>query len=162
MAYNSEPKSIIIDNNDYFALVREELAAGNKAVFTVKGYSMTPFLRHEVDSVELVAVESSNIKPLSIVLFTYKGRYILHRILKIDGRKIIIQGDGNIKVQEVVTREDIHGVVTSLLRKRRDGSYSRVECSSKWFILMSRVWLLLTPLRRWILAIYRRVPLLHI
>ena len=163
---NGTESSLVIDNNEYFALVLEEMQKGNKVVFTAKGHSMTPFLRHERDSVELVMPTDSNVKEHSIVLFTFHGRYIMHRILKIDymthgavNKKdvLTIQGDGNICGQETVTRDAVIGVVAKLLRKRRNGSYHAIDCNGSFFRIATAIWLFLTPVRRYILAIRRRI-----
>lgn len=158
--------SMVLENNEYFALVQEEMRNGNKVVFTAKGHSMTPFLRHERDSVELVLPNEANVKEHAIVLFTLHGRYIMHRILNIDYVNtgavndkdvLTIQGDGIISGQEIVTRDAVIGVVTKLLRKRRDGSYHAIDCNGNFFKAATAIWLFLTPARRYILAIRRRI-----
>ncbi len=157
--------TMVLENNEYFALVQEEMHNGNKVVFTAKGHSMTPFLRHERDSVELVLPNEENVKEHAIVLFTLHGRYIMHRILKIDyvipgavndKDVLTIQGDGNIKGQEIVTRDAVIGVVAKLLRKGRNGSYHAIDCKGRFFRIATAIWLFLTPARRYILAVRRR------
>ena len=109
---------------------------GLRVTFPVKGYSMLPFIIGGKESVDLV--KPIDIQVGHVVLAWVEGcRYVVHRIIQIDGDKVVLMGDGNIA-----------GVVTP--KGKHNNLYS------PWRIKASHLWWRLLPIRRWILAIYRR------
>lgn len=141
-----------IPNDIFFAQVESELSAGRSVIFKVKGNSMYPFLRNGIDSVKLVPVNQPLVKN-DVVIFKFNGNHILHRIIKIDGERYILQGDGVIKTREYCTREDIKGVVTHICR----GEGEMIEVTSTKWRTLSVIWLSLSFARRYLLAILRRL-----
>ena len=144
---------MIINNDEFFAKVLEVLGKGQSATIPVKGFSMLPFIRGEKDLVVL----SNPDRPYregDIVLFRYCGRYVMHRIISAGEKKVVIMGDGVPKSTETVTREDICGLVTQILRrgKRKVDPFS--ACQQR----RARIWRKLLPVRGYLLAIYRRLP----
>lgn len=143
-----------LSNEIFFAEVERLLAAGEEVSILVKGNSMTPLMCNGHNKAILRRAERSDIKPGAVMLFRYRGTHVLHRIEKIEGDKITFAGDGNYKIKEVATRQDIVAVMVAV--KRSSGR--RVECSSRSWCWQSRAWLMLPPmLRRIILGIRRRL-----
>ena len=141
-----------IPNDIFFAQVESELSAGRSVIFKVKGNSMYPFLRNGIDSVRLAPVNQPLVKN-DVVIFKYYGNQILHRIIKIDGERYILQGDGIIINREHCRKEDVIGVVTHIFR----GEGRMIPVTSlKWKIL-SWIWLSLRFARRYLLTILRRI-----
>ena len=65
---------------------------------------MLPFISGERDSV--VLAKTDNIKLYDIVLaIVNENQYVLHRVIKIMGNKLILMGDGNLKGCEICTIE---------------------------------------------------------
>lgn len=139
-----------IPNDLFFAQIESEIAEGKSVIFKVKGNSMYPFLRNGIDSVKLAPVNQKLAKN-DVVLFKFNGKHVLHRIIKIEGDKYILQGDGVIKNKEYCSSEDIIGVVTHICRE--DGKMIAVK-SFKWRIL-PEIWFILRFARRYLLAIIR-------
>ena len=80
----------------------------------------------------------------------------MHRVVRIDGDPIVFEGDGNYKRKEIVTRSDIIALVKTIIRP----SGRSVECSSRRWHTMSRMWLILPrELRRIILGVMRRIKI---
>ena len=94
---------MIIDNDTFFADVLRLLDQGKQVTIPVKGFSMLPFIRGGKD---LVVLEKAGevLRADDIVLFHVGpregGRYVMHRILSIDGDAVDIQGDGVPKIHE--------------------------------------------------------------
>ena len=80
-------------NDIFFAQVESEILAGQSVRFKVKGSSMYPLLRDGKDEVTLSPITREP-EIMDIVLFRYKGKHVLHRIISIAGDKYTIQGDG--------------------------------------------------------------------
>ena len=112
---------LVFSNNDFFALVAQELADNGKVRFRVKGVSMQPLLRNERDEV-LVEKDPDSLKKGDIVLFRFHGGYILHRIYAVQDGVYRIKGDNTYGAKEYCRREDILGKVTRIYRKKTGSS----------------------------------------
>lgn len=128
------------------------LDEGHTVTLKLKGYSMRPFLENNRDKALLT--KAHDIKKGDPVLAEIApGRYVLHRIIDIDNGKITLLGDGNLTV-EVCRIEDIKGSVIGFYRKGRN-VMDRTD-GMKWKAY-SFIWTRLRPVRRYLLAIYRRI-----
>ncbi|MBR4296957.1 MAG: S24/S26 family peptidase [Bacteroidaceae bacterium] len=148
-------KTIEISNEILIPKVKEVIDRGATATLRVKGYSMRIYLDNGRDLVTLKAPQREALRPGDVVLAEYiPEHYVLHRIIKRTGNQLTLMGDGNVKGTESCTTDDVIGIVTHFYRKGRKTPES-VE-GWKWKTY-SRIWLALTPIRRYILAIYRRL-----
>lgn len=141
-----------LSNDIFFAQVESEIAAGRSVRFKVKGNSMYPFLRNGKDEVVLSPLQHDP-KLLDIVLFKYKGKHVLHRIIDIDSGIYTIQGDGIFSSFEQCTRDDIIGKVNFICKNggktRGIESFVCRQFSIWWFYFRF--------CRRLLLALIRRV-----
>jgi phage repressor protein C with HTH and peptisase S24 domain len=123
-------------NEQFFALVEKELEEGKTVKIRLKGNSMFPLLRSGRDSVILVKSPAHSLKPMDVVLFRYCGNFILHRIIKKDGARLLLQGDGVISAVERCTVDDVVGKVVKVCR-----SSGRTISVDSWrWIFASRLW----------------------
>ena len=139
-------------------LIHESIALlheGHRVILAVKGSSMHPFIIGGKESVELVSPQSS-LKEGDVVLAWVNGtHFVIHRIIGIEGETVSLMGDGNnagverCKVNEVAA---IAEYVIAANGKRR-------YLYTKKRLRFARLWRKLLPVRRWILAIYRRTLL---
>jgi signal peptidase I len=148
---------MIIDNDTFFADVRRLLDQGKRVTIPVKGLSMLPFIRGGKDLVVLEKV-GGNLQRDDIVLFHVGpregGRYVMHRILTMDGDVVDIQGDGVPKTHELVRRNQVIAKAVEILR----GGKRRVDPYSPGQRRLVHFWQWLRPVRRYILFIYRHLP----
>ena len=79
---NNKAEVRYVDNNILLRHISDSLKNGHKAVLRIKGESMYPFLRNTRDLVVLKTPRANELKPGSIFLFQWEGRYILHRLIK--------------------------------------------------------------------------------
>lgn len=144
-APQSTDRKIVGDDN-YFALVDELLKEGKEVIITPKGNSMLPFIRNGRDEVVMVRLE----RPAEvgdILLAKIGSRFVMHRVFAVEGDAITLMGDGNILGKEYCRHSDIIGLVSEI---RKDGG--RVVKPGK-----GKFWRMLLPVRRYILAFYKRV-----
>ena len=136
---------VTIPNSVLFEEVAAVLQEGREAVITPTGNSMRPFIRGGVDRVVLGLRDTLAVG--DIVLARFDRRYILHRILALDGEAVTLMGDGNLRGRERVRTADVIGTVTAIIKpdgqRRTPGK--------------GRLWRVLLPVRRYLLAIYRRL-----
>ena len=146
-------EKMVIKNDPFFAEVVRMLDEGKRVRIPVKGYSMLPFIRGEKDEVWLEA-PGDELKVDDIVLFRYKERYIMHRIIKISEEEgIVIRGDGVPETCEYPSKDEICGLVTAIIRNGKDcDPYSKRE------LRRVHLWQMLRPLRRYLLFAYRHFP----
>ena len=126
---------------------------GKKSVtFTVRGYSMRPFLEDRRDKVILAPPRQPQIGDVVLAAIGDKV-YALHRVIKIKDGVYTMQGDGNpTYMTETFRNADIIGIADGFIRK---GKIVRTD-SALWRGY-SYIWKILKPFRRIILAVYRRV-----
>ena len=135
---------------DLIKLVNE----GQRVILPVKGNSMLPFIIGGWESVELV--KSETVAVGDVVLAWINGcRFVVHRIIQIDGNQVQLMGDGNITAVEYCSISDVKAraeyVITPYGKRRYLYTPQRLR--------FSRLWSKLLPVRRWILAVYRRTLL---
>ena len=135
----------VLPNDILLGEVAAVLSEGREVVISPTGNSMLPFIRDGRDRV--VLRKQDDLAVGDIVLMYTGGRYILHRVIEIDGEQVTLMGDGNLKSVEHGTRAEVIGTVTEILRP--GGRSVRPGTG--------RFWRVLKPVRRYILAIYRRL-----
>ena len=136
----------ILPNEILLAEAGALLAEGRDVELLVKGNSMLPFLHDEQDSVRLRKLETVEKGDIVLALIA-PGRYVLHRVRKLEGERLTLMGDGNIRGTEGCTRSDVLGTAIELIGP--DGTLRRPG--------NGRLWAALRPIRRYLLFIYRRL-----
>lgn len=118
----------------------------------VKGNSMLPFIIGSKESV--VLQKPVQLKVGDVVLaWVDNRRYVLHRIIRIEGEHVVLMGDGNIIGTEHCAVSDVKAWATHVVSA--DGRQH--ELYSNWRQRAVKVWWWLRPIRRYLLAIYRRI-----
>ena len=137
-------------------LIEETIAMlkeGRRVVLPVKGSSMHPVIIGGKESVELVSPQEP-LKVGDVVLAWVNGtRYVVHRIIGIDDDKVSLMGDGNSidKVEHCQT-EEVAGVAEYVVAPNGKRRYLYTKTRQR----CSRLWWKVKPVRRWLLALYRR------
>ncbi len=128
------------------------LEEGHQVTLSLRGFSMRPFLEDSRDKALLTRPTQVKIGD-PVLAEIAKGHYVLHRVIKIEGETVVLKGDGNLST-EVCTLQDIKASVIGFYRKGRK-SLDRAD-GMKWRIY-SWTWMRLSPIRRYLLAAYRRI-----
>lgn len=143
----------ILDTKEYLDAVCQMLVEGQNGVpVPVAGSSMTPFL-HPGDMVYLDPV-ASPLRRGDIVLYTRPGgRYVLHRIVKVntDGSFIML-GDAQMEREWIESEKQIHARVVRALHRGK----LLTPKSFRW-CFFATVWRWVVPLRHWIMNTYARI-----
>lgn len=129
------------------------LKEGREVVFLVKGYSMLPFITGWAESVELHRLERRPIAGDIVLAKVESGHFVLHRIISVDADGLVtLMGDGNNRGVEHCHDTDIIGIAIYALDYKGHKRY----LYTPWRKFASRLWWKLLPLRRYLLAVYRR------
>lgn len=143
----------VVPNQELIPEIGKLIQEGTDVVFRPKGMSMLPFIRGGRDSV--VLRKTDGLKAGDIVLAEVgKGTYVLHRIESIVGNVIILMGDGNLAGRERCTADQVIAVAIRILKDEKE-----IDCRSAGYLRRARLWRRLLPVRRYLLAIYRRILL---
>ena len=128
------------------------LEEGHTVTLRLRGYSMRPFLEDGRDKALLTKAENPQVGD-AVLAEVAPRHYVLHRIISIKGDDVTLRGDGNLGTEECKLA-DVKGAVIGFYRKgcekldRTDGM--------KWRCY-SWLWMRLFPVRRYLLAFYRRI-----
>ena len=128
----------------------EEMLKKNKhIVYTNVGHSMMPLLRQRKDVIEIKKKEPGRCKKYDVVLYKYRDKYILHRVLEVlpDG-KYIIAGDNTFVLEKDITDEQIIGVMTRVIRDGRS-----IYMDNKTYRVYVHLWCDAYPIRMGILKV---------
>lgn len=148
----SEIKEIQFENAKFLPEVVRMLNEGHTVTLRLKGYSMRPFLEDGRDKALLTRVEDPKVGDPVLAEIT-PGHFVLHRIIAMEDDDVTLRGDGNL-ANEYCRRENVVGAVVGFYRKGRT-KLDRTD-GRKWRAY-SYVWMRLYPIRRYLLAFYRRV-----
>lgn len=146
-------KTILKDKGLMMEEVRRLIAEGKTVSITVKGNSMNPFIVHLRDRMTLGPWKDQDIRKGTVALVKdFRGNYVIHRIIRRDEKTVTLLGDGNLGLYETASFDNIIAIMYSIDRKGRTWSRD----SFIWRVY-SRLWMRLTPVRRYPLAIWRRL-----
>lgn len=137
--------SVLLPNDVLLSGAEVFLNEGRDVVLKTKGNSMLPFIRGDRDSVRLR--KSDCLEVGDIVLVRLPGRYVMHRIISSAGDNFVMMGDGNLVGTESFKRKDVIGKVVTIIK----------ENGKEVIPGKGQFWKRLRPVRRYLLAIYRRI-----
>ena len=125
---------------------------GVSVTLPVDGRSMLPFIIGGKESVILQQPRQPQIGDVVLALVD-DGRYVVHRIIRIDGDHVTLMGDGNLVGTERCTIANIKALATHVV----DAKGKMHQIDTPWRRRAAQLWWHLRPVRRYLLAIYRRL-----
>lgn len=140
------------NNSEFLPEVVKMLNERHTVTLRLRGFSMRPFLEDGRDKALLTKPVTIK-KGDAVLAEVTPGHYVLHRIISIKGENVVLRGDGNIGIERC-SLADIKGFAIGFYRKGR----TKLDRTNglKWRVY-SLVWTTLFPLRRYLLAFYRRI-----
>lgn len=143
----------IIPNEILLPEVARLIREGHTVTITVRGNSMNPFLVDRRDRVTLGSFTADDLQPGAAILARdLTGRIIFHRIIRRNGDTLTLQGDGNLAQTEEANTGQVMGLMTEAIRKEK-----RYAADSRTWRAYTFWWMRLKPVRRWLLALFRRL-----
>ena len=144
--------TVQLRNEIFLPKLIELINEGHTVTITARGNSMNPFIRNNRD--KLVFSSVNEVKAGDVVLAEIsKGTFVCHRVVSIDGDTVTMRGDGNSLGTEQCPLSSVQAVLTAVIR---DGKTYDMATSGAWKIY-SWLWMHLLPIRRYLLAVYRRL-----
>ncbi len=134
-------------------LMQESFAQGLTVTLGVTGNSMLPLFRDGRDSVILSPCDPMALKRYDVPLYRRPdGRYILHRIIKVERDTYTLAGDAQQEPEVGLPKECVLAVMSGFVRKGKT-----VSCRAVWYRIYSVLWCALLPCRFALLRIGGRV-----
>ena len=146
-------KTIALPNALFIPEIKRAIDEGHTTTFRVRGYSLRLFLEDRRDKVVLAPCKEVKVGDV-VLAEIQKDKYVLHRVIQKEGEHLTLMGDGNVYGTETCNTFNVIGIAIGFLRKGRD--VMATTDGKKWKIY-SFFWLRLKPIRRYILAFYRRI-----
>lgn len=148
-------KTFPVSQTKFLDAVVETAKEGYDVTISLRGYSMRPFLEHNRDKGVLKVIDRK-LQVGDVVLAKISPKqYVLHRIIFVDDKKVQMLGDGNKMPDPIIPLSEVKLIAKGFIRK---GSDKVDYVDDKLFRTYSKVWMKLRPIRRYLLAIWRRLP----
>lgn len=142
-------ENIYLDMKDIYEIIDIAFKNNQSVILKVRGMSMFPLLRDKRDSVRLEKITNSP-KRKDIILYKRdSGQFVLHRIVKEKDGLYTLVGDNQHSKEYPIRKDQVLGVVTSIIRKGKEINLSK----SKKYKIYSSLWCFNLFIRRVILKI---------
>ena len=145
-------REVAVQNAVFIPAVLKFIEEGNTVTIPLKGFSMRPFLEDGRDKALLTRVGELHAGDPILALVDHK-RYVLHRIVKIEGDNMTLLGDGNLRAEHCKTGDAVAAVVGFY----RKGRTKLDPINGRKWKTYSWTWMHLRLIRRWLLAFYRHL-----
>ncbi len=130
-----------ISNQAAFSNARDLLLEGESVEIAVRGQSMLPFFQSG-SKILLRPIREEDFQVGRVVMAeSAPGKFVVHRIHRLEGKRVTLLGDGNLVGTETMPREKVYGIV---------------DCG-RLHLMLAALWRIMRPIRRFPLAILRRI-----
>jgi hypothetical protein len=127
------------------------LKRGQSVRMTINGGSMLPFI-HDNDVVELEPIRSLPMKGDIALVQCSEDRYVMHRVVRIEGDGFFLRGDAQQHCQGPFTQSDVLGKIIVSYRNGRARALDR----GIWR-LAGLIWTRCKPLGLWLFLLAGRI-----
>jgi hypothetical protein len=142
---------MIVPCRELMPVIRAAMEHGQRVRMTVNGSSMLPFIR-DGEVVELEPIHPLPRMGDIVLLQCSEERYVLHRVVRMEGDALFLRGDAQRYCQGPFTQSDVLGRVTMIYRNGRARALDR----GAWR-LAGLVWTRYAPLGLWLLRLVGRI-----
>lgn len=146
-------KTVNMSMQDLSPLISTCVESGKEVVLTVTGNSMRPFIKDKRDQVILVKADANKLRVNDVPLYKRRnGKYVLHRLVKIENEKYTMLGDAQVKLEPGIEPDQIVAVAKGFIRKGKT-----YLCDSKEYKKYVSFWNSMMPMRKFYFFL-KRVP----
>lgn len=135
-------------------IIQEAIRLVNEGIsvtFPVKGWSMLPFIIGGRESIILQKPETPKVGDV-VLAWVESNRYVVHRIIRLEEGQVTLMGDGNVAGTEHCMLADVKALATHVV----DAKGRKRYLYTRWRRWAAKVWFHLLPIRRYLLALYRK------
>jgi len=148
-----EPEKLI-RAEEWFAAIEPLLREGYQFKICPAGRSMVPFLCGGRDEAVLSVPDNSyTYKKNDVVLYRIEnGKFVLHRICRVNKKGLYTLGDGNIGIEGPLKREEILALVDYIIRKGK-----KIRKNDRMYIILVSIWRFIRPFRPLVFKVYSAI-----
>ena len=139
----------VVDTYAYISALRSLTEEGYEVAVIIAGNSMNPFLVHQRDQIYFKKPDRPLRRGDMVFYQRCDGRYIMHRICKVEGNQYYIVGDAQTVIEGPILEDQIFGLITKVQRK------------GKWIYpnhlvwkFYEKIWVRTIPVRRHLMRVY--------
>lgn len=147
-----EHKVKVMDPEQLIPQLLELLEETDPVPLVITGGSMTPFLVHGRDTVYLSKITTPPKRGDMILYRRDNGRYILHRVYRVEDGQYTMVGDAQTLLESGIRRDQMLAVVSAVCRKEK-----LLKKGDFWWDFFETHWLRLLPVRSPIRGAYTRL-----
>ncbi len=136
-----------IANSALMPIIHTALEEGQKVRLIVNGSSMLPFIVGN-DTIEIEPIPSQLMRGHIVLAEPVKGRYVIHRIVRIRENQIFLRGDAQNRTEGPLTLQSVYGCIVSTSRNGRV-----YQLNSGWLHMAGMIWIGCAPLTGWLLRL---------
>lgn len=135
--------------------IEKMLLAGATVSIKPIGSSMCPLFAPDRDRAVVAPIESNTVFHRGDVI-VYRRRsenkLVIHRIWRVKKDGLYLIGDNQTEIEGPVSTSDVKGIMIAMVRKGRN-----ISVHNLLYVLYTRLWLLLRPVRPTIMGVLNRV-----
>ena len=109
---------IVLPGRELMPVIRAALERGQGVRMTANGSSMLPFI-HDGETVELMPPRSSLIRGDIVLAQSAEDKYVLHRVIQIEGDAVYLSGDAQKHCEGPLPRQAVLGRAVTTSRNGR-------------------------------------------
>lgn len=127
-----------------FSNIESLLAEGKNVQLHPDGYSMYPMFFPGRDEAVIAPVNTAKLKRGDVVLYRRdESILVLHRICRRKDNQFYMVGDNQVAVEGPLRSDQIKGILIAFIRNGK-----QISVNNPLYIVSSRIWLVLRPIRR--------------
>ncbi len=128
-----QQNELAVPGSGMVELVRAVLGKGLSFRFRATGYSMHPFIRNgDIVKVAPVANGFADVGDVLACELPVSAKFVVHRVVRKNGDRLLVQGDGSPEPDGWITRENILGRIENV---ERDGRAVCVGLGSERYLI---------------------------
>lgn len=138
-----------IRNSEFIETLIPLLSTEKTVRFRIKGMSMYPLLRSDRDLVDLRRTNEPRMGDIVLARVS-EDQYVLHRVIKKEGDRLTLMGDGNIYAKESCLCSDVIGKAVMVIRNGRSIDTKNIVYRMYSFLLMR-----MNPIKKQVYQVYQ-------
>lgn len=141
--------TVELPNEAFLKEVRALIADGHHVTLRVRGVSMRPFLEDRRDMIVLTKPQTPKVGD-AVLAEIAPGKYVYHRIVAIEGDRVTLRGDGNVRGTEECRLGHVAASTSAFIRRGK-----RYTPQGRAWRYYSALWPSWPFARRVLLKLYR-------
>ena len=134
--------------------IEQELSENGIYITSANGFSMSPMLKPDRNLVKLIN-RQARLKKYDVALFRRNNDYVLHRVIRVNDDSYDFLGDACVEIERNIRDDQIIGVLSEFVHNTDNLKW--IKTDNIFYIIYSRLVVLLTPVRMPILKICYKI-----